>query len=123
MAELRQRHRSAQTIPKPSVQEVVEIHDGGERIIREKVIPQTRVNNRPYDVKVEERGRRRSPTSPTPSAATEDIDAKLFFRKIINRTNCLFKSLDSLRLLCRMPAIDSGIASLDVTRGGSEVTP
>ncbi|GBP36174.1 hypothetical protein EVAR_4318_1 [Eumeta japonica] len=53
MAELRQRHRSAQTIPKPSVQEVVEIHDGGERIIREKVIPQTRVNNRPYDVKVE----------------------------------------------------------------------
>ncbi|GBP41724.1 hypothetical protein EVAR_33715_1 [Eumeta japonica] len=34
--------------------EVVEIHDGGERLTRGKVIAQTRVSNRSYDVKVEE---------------------------------------------------------------------
>ncbi|GBP12030.1 hypothetical protein EVAR_5868_1 [Eumeta japonica] len=36
------------------VQEVVEIRDSGGGFIHGKVTPQTRVNNRPYDVKVEE---------------------------------------------------------------------
>ncbi|GBP04788.1 hypothetical protein EVAR_3720_1 [Eumeta japonica] len=34
--------------------EVVEIRDSGGGFIHGKVTPQTRVNNRPYDVKVEE---------------------------------------------------------------------
>ncbi|GBP50191.1 hypothetical protein EVAR_97192_1 [Eumeta japonica] len=37
-----------------SGQEVVEIRDSGGGFIHGKVTPQTRVNNRPYDVKVEE---------------------------------------------------------------------
>ncbi|GBP32750.1 hypothetical protein EVAR_18902_1 [Eumeta japonica] len=53
----RRRRRGLVPIPRRRVfgtkQEVVEIRDSGGGFIHGKVTPQTRVNNRPYDVKVE----------------------------------------------------------------------